>query len=121
MHFESAVQTGHIVGELGMGINDTEQLNCKGTVMWLLWYIFGAILGRDRLSTSEKFPTTLTFCFLRMTTAGERGLFSLSPVLRSDKGSVHMTKKSGTTDDLTPPVNSDFSQPVITCSANSCD
>lgn len=28
--------------------------------------------------------------------------------------------KSGT-NDLTPPVNSDFSQPVITCSANSCD
>lgn len=62
--------------------------------------------------------TSLTCGFLR--TIGLMEL-QLGPFLCSNQGSTNMTKNKSGTDDLTPPVNSDFSQPVIIRSANSCD
>lgn len=82
---------------------------------------YGTNLQKNQMQQqpSETFITNITHCwffffFKSCFICGQRGKFSLLSALCSEK-------QKGGTDDLTPPVNSDFTQLVITCFQNRRD
>lgn len=139
MHFQSAVQKGHIL-EFGGEKNQwhwtenyalSKQFNSKGTVMCLYcsgfnvsntyctYYTLSPVKVGHAVSTSR----SVCDYFITLPPDNDRFHSAAVGVVSSALTRARYTwqkTKSGT-NDLTPPVNSDFSQPVITCSANNCD
>lgn len=85
-------------------------------------YLLNFITGLKKLKESqpsEVFMPTLTRCFLRIRDLIQLQFESCPQFWKGFNTQKKKTKRG--IDELTPPVNSDFSQCMITCSVNSCD